>query len=91
MLRLDALPRDEAGERLPVDPQHAAHPDGLEAAVVDQPPHRFRVHAEAIGDLSHAVETCGVNVEHTINVAQVCGLRMGQTAYCRCSSTGRRA
>ena len=86
MLRLDALPRDEAGERLPIDAQHAPDPNGLEAAVVDQPPHRLRVHAQAVGDLPNAVETCGVDVEHTLNVAQVCGVCMGRTAYCGCCS-----
>lgn len=86
MLGLDALPGDEARECRPVDPQHAPDADGLEAAVVDQPAHRLRVHAEAVGDLPHAVETCGVDVEHTINVAQVCGPCMGRMAYSSCCS-----
>ena len=48
---------------------------------MDQPPHRLGVHAEAVGDLPDAVEACGVDVEHALNVAEVCGLCMGRTAY----------
>lgn len=54
--RLDALARDEAGERLRIDPEHVADAHGVEPAVVDQPPDRLRMDAERVGDLAHAVQ-----------------------------------
>ena len=81
MLRLDALPGDEAREGAPVDPQYAPDADGLEPTVVDQAPDRFRVHTEFVGHLPHAVELLCVDLEHTITVTQVCGACMGRTAH----------
>lgn len=83
MQGLDALPRDEACEGPPVDPEHPAHPNSLEAPVVDQAPDRLGMHAEPVCDLAHAVEACGVDLEHTLNVTELCGVYMGRMAYRR--------
>jgi hypothetical protein len=40
------------------------------------------VHAELVRDLAHAVQACGVDLEHALNVSDVRGPRMGRTAHC---------
>jgi len=52
--RLDALAREEAIYRFPMDPEHSPDANRVEPAVVNQPPDRLRMHAELIRDLTDA-------------------------------------
>ena len=81
--RLHTLPLDEARERAAVDAQNAPNAHRLETAVVDEPPDRLGMHAEAIGDVTHAIERAGVDVRsHSPNVTQPRAAHMGRSAHC---------
>jgi hypothetical protein len=54
---LHALAREEALDRLTMNPQHAAHSDCIEASVVNEAPDRLRVDAELVRDLADTDQT----------------------------------
>jgi hypothetical protein len=54
---LHALAREKAIDGLTMNAQHAADTHGVETAIVNQTPNRFRVDAELVGDLTNADET----------------------------------
>jgi len=54
--RLHALPREKEVDRFPMNAENAPDADGIQSPVVDQPPDRFRVHAELIRNLANADE-----------------------------------
>ena|GEM_PF-5508956 len=81
--RLHALPVDETRERAAVDAQDAPHAHRIEPAVVDESPDRLGMDAEAVGDITHAVERADIDiVSHMRNVTQPHPAHMGQSAHC---------
>jgi hypothetical protein len=54
---LHALTREKAIDRLAMNPEHAAHSHGVQAAVVNQATDRLRVDAELVSHLTNADET----------------------------------
>jgi len=55
--RFDALPRKKVLDRFPVNAEDAADTHRIQPPVVDQPPDRFRVHAELIRNLANTDES----------------------------------
>ena len=54
--RLDPLAHEEPVDGALVDAQDPSDADGVETAVVDQPPDRLRMHAELARNFADAVE-----------------------------------
>ncbi|HEX9378208.1 MAG TPA: hypothetical protein VF872_01335 [Gaiellaceae bacterium] len=50
------MPREKEVDRFPMNAENAPDADGIQSPVVDQPPDRFRVHAELIRNLANADE-----------------------------------
>ena len=61
--RLDSLPRQEAVDGLPVHTKDAADANGVQTAVVDQPPDRLGMNAELTRDLAHGVQSLRLGVD----------------------------
>jgi hypothetical protein len=57
---LHALPRQKAIDGLPVHAKDAPHANGIQPAVVNQPPDRLRMHAELVRDLTDTDEATGL-------------------------------
>ena len=72
---LDPLACEKAVDRLTMDAQNASDADGVEAAVVDQTPDRFRMHAELGRDLSDADETAGFSAYRRHNPCEALQVR----------------
>jgi hypothetical protein len=58
--RLHALAREKAVDRLTVNAQDSSHAHGVEPAVVNQPPNRFGMDAELVGNVTNADEAVGL-------------------------------
>jgi hypothetical protein len=56
---LDALAREKAIDRRPMDTEDAADADGVEPAVVDQAANSLRMDAQLISDVTDADQTPG--------------------------------